>query len=69
MYVCLCACVIKPKHPAQVNTAPPLGLQERHLPAKHSICPHPHTEGVASPQGKIYHHYPNIISSLGSGSS
>lgn len=44
-----------------------------HFPVKRSIwgpnTPPPYTEGVAWQPGKIYHHYPNIISRLDSGSS
>lgn len=72
--VCPCVQVWDPHSQAQGNSFP-RPSRSVFVPVKGSIgggqtLPFPHpTEGVAWRQGKIYHHYPNIISKLDSGSS
>lgn len=63
----------KDPHSQPQVTPSPRPSASPHFTVKGSIwgtnTPPPHTEGVAWQQGKIYHHYPNIISKLDSGSS
>lgn len=60
-------------HTAEVSTLPlPQPQEKPRFPAKVPSWGRgtpSHAEGVAWQQGKIYHHYPNIISRLDSGSS